>query len=160
MGNLTIYINGTRDLPGTLKSGNGYKHRPVSLVYRIRSGNGHGQSPLMRQLFNGLIDEVAIFNRALTADEIAAIYNAGSAGICAVKTIYLPLILKKLARALKFFLYLKNQLGGAYESKEKHLFSLGRRFLFLFACCRSNSWSACSSIPTRNGFLVEGGRKC
>jgi len=33
-------------------------------------------------VFNGLIDEVEIFNRALTAEEIAAIYNAGSAGKC------------------------------------------------------------------------------
>ena len=44
--------------------------------------------------YAGLIDEVAIFNRALSANEIGAIYNAGSAGICAVKTIYLPLILR------------------------------------------------------------------
>ncbi len=33
-------------------------------------------------VFNGFIDEVEIFNRALFADEIAAIYNAGSAGKC------------------------------------------------------------------------------
>jgi hypothetical protein len=32
--------------------------------------------------FNGLIDEVEIFNRALSAEEIAAIYAAGSAGMC------------------------------------------------------------------------------
>jgi uncharacterized repeat protein (TIGR01451 family) len=32
--------------------------------------------------FNGLIDEVEIFDRALSAVEIAAIYNAGSAGKC------------------------------------------------------------------------------
>jgi hypothetical protein len=35
-----------------------------------------------RDLFNGLIDEVSLYNRALSADEIAAIYNAGSAGKC------------------------------------------------------------------------------
>ncbi|MBI5101292.1 MAG: LamG domain-containing protein, partial [Nitrospirae bacterium] len=34
--------------------------------------------------FNGRIDEVEIFGRALTADEIAEIYNAGSAGKCFV----------------------------------------------------------------------------
>jgi hypothetical protein len=33
--------------------------------------------------FAGLIDEVAVYNRALSATEIAAIYNAGSAGKCA-----------------------------------------------------------------------------
>jgi len=37
--------------------------------------------------FNGLIDEVAIFNRALTADEISAIYNAGSAGQCPIRRV-------------------------------------------------------------------------
>jgi Concanavalin A-like lectin/glucanases superfamily len=34
------------------------------------------------ELFNGLIDEVEIFNRTLTASEIQAIYDAGSAGKC------------------------------------------------------------------------------
>jgi hypothetical protein len=33
------------------------------------------------QYFNGSIDHVKIFNRTLTADEIAAEYNAGNAGI-------------------------------------------------------------------------------
>ncbi|MBI3597607.1 MAG: PxKF domain-containing protein [Nitrospirae bacterium] len=33
-------------------------------------------------LYNGLIDEVGIYNRALDASEIQAIYNAGSAGKC------------------------------------------------------------------------------
>lgn len=42
---------------------------------------GYGSPP-----FSGLIDEVGIFNRALTAEEIAAIYNAGSAGKCRVCT--------------------------------------------------------------------------
>ena len=32
----------------------------------------------------GLIDEVELFDRALSAEEIAAIYAAGSAGICFV----------------------------------------------------------------------------
>jgi hypothetical protein len=32
--------------------------------------------------FNGLIDEVAVFSRALGANEISAIFSAGSAGIC------------------------------------------------------------------------------
>ena len=32
--------------------------------------------------FNGLIDEVQIYNRGLSATEILAIYNAGGAGTC------------------------------------------------------------------------------
>jgi hypothetical protein len=37
--------------------------------------------------FGGLLDEVSIYNRALTPDEIAAIYAAGSAGKCPVPVI-------------------------------------------------------------------------
>lgn len=49
------------------------------------------------RFFSGLIDEVEIFNRALTAQEIAAIYNAGSTGKCGPEVrLYLPLILKNL----------------------------------------------------------------
>jgi hypothetical protein len=39
-------------------------------------------SDLITSQWNGLVDEVAIFSRALTAEEIAAIYAAGSAGMC------------------------------------------------------------------------------
>ncbi len=35
-----------------------------------------------RYKFHGLIDEVAIFNRALSSNEIAAIYSAGANGMC------------------------------------------------------------------------------
>src|SRR3989344_2066045 len=33
-------------------------------------------------IFNGLIDEVHVYNRVLSANDIKAIYNAGSAGVC------------------------------------------------------------------------------
>ncbi len=36
--------------------------------------------------FNGLIDEVEIFNRALSQSEIQALYNAGSDGKCTEQT--------------------------------------------------------------------------
>jgi hypothetical protein len=45
-----------------------------------------GTNYLNGEFFPGLIDEVEIFNRALTAEEIAAIYAAGSAGKCIVDT--------------------------------------------------------------------------
>jgi hypothetical protein len=37
-------------------------------------------------LFNGLVDEVSLYNRALTAAEIRAIYSAGSGGKCPLTT--------------------------------------------------------------------------
>ncbi|MCK4823424.1 LamG domain-containing protein, partial [bacterium] len=46
---------------------------------------GRYQNPLNLKLyfyFDGLIDEIEIFNRALPQSEIQAIYNAGSAGKC------------------------------------------------------------------------------
>lgn len=48
--------------------------------YALRIGCNSG--PTFYYYFPGLIDEVTIFNRALSAEEVAAIYAAGSAGIC------------------------------------------------------------------------------
>ena len=42
--------------------------------------------------FNGLLDEVAIYNRALSQTEIQGIYNAGSAGKCSAPPALLDLI--------------------------------------------------------------------
>jgi hypothetical protein len=39
------------------------------------------------RFFKGLIDEVEIFNRALSTSKIAAIYNAGSTGRCSPKSL-------------------------------------------------------------------------
>ncbi len=38
------------------------------------------------RFYKGSLDEVGVFGRALTSDEIAGIYNAGSAGVCIVDT--------------------------------------------------------------------------
>lgn len=52
---------------------------PVN-IGRIESFSGSFVGPAA--LFHGLIDEVEIFNRDLTTDEIQAIFSAGSAGKC------------------------------------------------------------------------------
>jgi len=41
-----------------------------------------GQQSDLNRPFNGLIDEVQVYNRALTAAEVQGIYNAGSTGVC------------------------------------------------------------------------------
>jgi len=41
-----------------------------------------GESGTCGQMFAGMIDEVSIYSRALSAAEVAAIYNAGAAGKC------------------------------------------------------------------------------
>ena len=66
-----IYINGVLDvsLPAT--------GAPATNTQPMHLGAGRDNNA---NFFQGLIDEVEIFNRALSADEIRAIYDAGSAG--------------------------------------------------------------------------------
>jgi hypothetical protein len=45
-----------------------------------------GQEVNMNRPFNGLIDEVQVYNTALAAAQVQAIYNAGAAGMVAVQT--------------------------------------------------------------------------
>lgn len=44
---------------------------------------GNHATPGLQAFYHGIIDEVSLYNRALTTSEIQAIYNAGSAGKCA-----------------------------------------------------------------------------
>ena len=73
-----IYVNGTLEnsvektglvLPST---GGAIKIGQESAV----------EDPAGPEFFNGLIDEVELFNRALSAEEIAALFDAGGAGKC------------------------------------------------------------------------------
>ncbi len=47
---------------------------------------GGRADPSNDPFFNGIIDEVQFFNRALSASEIADIYDSNSAGMCAIPT--------------------------------------------------------------------------
>ena len=81
-GSMQLFTNGTlaaqmvtslrpfRDLNASLHPGVGIGNY----------ANYSGSAP-----FNGLIDELAVYNRALSQAELASIYNAGSAGKCAVR---------------------------------------------------------------------------
>lgn len=71
-----IYVNGV--LQPAVSSGGGPHLASVSNVpFRIGFSD-----PGFPYHFNGLIDEVSLFNRALSAAEIQAIFTAGSAGKC------------------------------------------------------------------------------
>lgn len=74
-GTVRLYVNGQesiRTVPVSVVPANG---NPANIGVR-RQPNGDFF------LFNGLIDEVGLFSRALTGPEIQAIYAAGSAGKC------------------------------------------------------------------------------
>jgi hypothetical protein len=68
-----LYVNGARVATSQSNRSIGYDNRPVLLGQDIN--NGVFDFPL-----NGRIDEAAIYKRALTAGEIAAIHDAGIAG--------------------------------------------------------------------------------
>ena len=68
-----LYVNGVRVATSQSNRAIGYDNKPVLLGQDINNGNF--DFPL-----NGRIDEASIYNRALSLDEIAAIYSAGSAG--------------------------------------------------------------------------------
>ncbi|MCC7451492.1 MAG: hypothetical protein IT324_29050, partial [Anaerolineae bacterium] len=65
---LTLYINGVAVATGTASG---------SLVTTSNALAIGRKGSLSEAYFNGAIDEVAIYNKALTADQIAAHYNAG-----------------------------------------------------------------------------------
>ena len=77
---LSIYFNGNVEastpfsgiiFPGTFDLG-------------IGAALGGGGTNQGAAVFNGLIDEPAVFNRALSAGEIQAIYNADASGLCLI----------------------------------------------------------------------------
>lgn len=72
-----LYINGSLSLTTTMT----VVHQNSNIT--IGSGGGGGQ------LFDGLIDECVIFNRALTGPEVADLYNSG-AGLYAATTVAFP----------------------------------------------------------------------
>ncbi len=72
---LKIYVDGI--LEGFLP----YSGTPAGNIRSVNIGASWGGGTFNR-FFNGLIDEVDIYNRALSASEIQSIYNAGSAGTC------------------------------------------------------------------------------
>ena len=71
---IKVYLNGQPQGTPTSVTGS---IEPISSPLYIGSDPG---SP--GRFFKGLIDEVEIYNRALSASEIQAIYTAGSAGKC------------------------------------------------------------------------------
>ncbi|AEJ02115.1 LamG domain protein jellyroll fold domain protein [Nitrosomonas sp. Is79A3] len=76
-----VYLNGQLDASSPLTGEIEINDKPAAIgAFGFTNGG-----PTF-DYFNGTIDEVQIFNRALSASEIAAAYNAGSAGNCKVST--------------------------------------------------------------------------
>ena len=72
-----LYVNGVLEASATPGFALDYDTTPIFI------GTSGTWAPYL-SMFGGIIDEVSIYNRALSSNEIAAIYNAGSAGKCQV----------------------------------------------------------------------------
>ena len=69
---MKLYINGASDATPVSYS-SGIHNNTAPFTIGCRNGNA--------QFFDGQIDEVAVFNRALTADEVTSIYEKGLNGV-------------------------------------------------------------------------------
>jgi hypothetical protein len=78
-GSQVLYFDGVAVASGNVNGPIAYDARPFQIGSDIEYGSQFG-------FFKGLIDEVALYDRALSASEIAAIYNAGSFGKCSTPT--------------------------------------------------------------------------
>jgi uncharacterized delta-60 repeat protein len=74
---LRIYVNGSLEATNTTSVTRGHSGRELWIGASQTFGG---------RFFNGLVDESEIFDRALTSEEVAGIYNAGSAGKCPIGT--------------------------------------------------------------------------
>jgi hypothetical protein len=73
----TLYVNGVDVATGLTST--------RTFVYPSKNLGGNTLPPWQSYgPYQGLLDEVSIYNRALSAAEVAAIYNAGSGGKCPV----------------------------------------------------------------------------
>ena len=82
---LRLYVNGVfnaQSAPGASPVDSGCPFF-IGGFYAVNDGSCN----YVGQFFNGLIDEVSYFNRALSGAEIQSIYNAGSAGKCHIPII-------------------------------------------------------------------------
>lgn len=75
---LTFYVNGNPVSGSVFKGDDG--GIPLNNTTPTTIGNLPANTNL--ETFDGLIDEVEVFDRILSAEEIAAIFNAGSGGKC------------------------------------------------------------------------------
>jgi hypothetical protein len=80
---LSMYVNGT--LENTTQLGPFTDKNSTDLLFGAKDSNDMAGAYL-----NGLVDEVELFNVALTPAEIAAIYGAGHNGKCKVEDTFTP----------------------------------------------------------------------
>ncbi|HIK00634.1 TPA: hypothetical protein H1016_03780, partial [archaeon] len=69
---VTLFINGVASGTGSMSGFADDSSQPFQI------GRGHDGNSYITRYFDGIIDEVLVFNRSLSAQEIAALYNASA----------------------------------------------------------------------------------
>jgi len=82
-----LYVNGVEQ-PATVTYNDNFNANVRIQSVKVYHGtDGRGIGDPAAYLYDGLLDEVEVFNRALSASEIQAIFAAGSAGKCKVAAV-------------------------------------------------------------------------
>src|SRR5436190_4924067 len=76
---LQLYVNGQLQAQGAVSFAQNYGSLPLYF--------GTSGQPSWDRKLKGLLDEVSLYNRALSSNEVAAIYQAGAAGKCLLPNI-------------------------------------------------------------------------
>ena len=79
---MCLYVDGTLDVSQPATGLMAQNNEPVCIGANSKAYVPSCQCNEMGYFFDGLIDEVSLYNRALTASEIQAIYAAGCGGKC------------------------------------------------------------------------------
>jgi hypothetical protein len=77
--NLRIFVNGVEEI-GAIFSLGSSTDIVDTIPRKVRIGWRSNDNPI--EIFVGDIDEVSLYNRALSASEIHAIFKAGGSGVC------------------------------------------------------------------------------
>jgi hypothetical protein len=80
--NMSLYVDGTLDVSQPATGSIAQTSDPLCIAANAQAYVLSCSCIEPGYFFNGLIDEVSIYNRALAAQEIQAIYNAGISGKC------------------------------------------------------------------------------
>ena len=98
-GTATAYVNGQ-----VTRTVGGFSGAVPTTAGPLRIGNRSPLPPLFaNEKFNGLIDEVEFFDRALSTVEIQSIFTAGGAGKCKTKSVFVPIVLSSAGLSGSFY---------------------------------------------------------
>lgn len=89
-----LYVDGVQVFSGVAGGPIFYDANPHPLTIGVDINNDIPDFPL-----DGQIDEVSLYSRALSADEVAAIYSAGNAGKAKTVTVTTPLVVRSKSKS-------------------------------------------------------------